>query len=38
MYVGLGTQERAWAMRNRSKEHIEWINELYNCDFKLSNM
>jgi len=36
MYVGLGTQERAWMIRNRSKEHIQWVNELYDCGFTLN--
>lgn len=39
-YVGIGQYDRAWSVRtnHRSKEHVSWIEELYNLGYTLSDI
>lgn len=40
MYIGIGQYDRAWCIRKnqRKKNHVEWVEELFNQGFTLSDI
>ncbi len=38
MYVGIGTKDRPWVMRNRHKDHLDWLERVHEDGFTMGDI